>query len=127
MDFNSKEFKDLQKKWYKKAEDSGFDDIEQEDGNLKRWDSYVFQRKYNKEQAEAKESYYRSAGKFLYDYKFEKKSQREIWRLHAEGLSFEKILKVLKKRFRKLTLWDVRHTIEQLDKKMKEEWKVKKL
>jgi hypothetical protein len=97
MDRNSKEFKDLQRKWYAKAKKSGYEDIEQADGNLKVWHSRLFQINANDITGEAKKEYYRLAGQFLHAHKFENKGDKIMWELHAGGMSVRDIAKELKR------------------------------
>lgn len=92
--FDNKEFKELQSTWYKKLEDTGFVEIEQPDGNLKKWSSYLVSQAY--EVRQAKEEYFRAAGKFLYDHKFKDEYERQVWAFHAQGLSLYKTVDALK-------------------------------
>jgi hypothetical protein len=96
--YNSKEFKKLQSKWYKKLADAGFEDIEQEDGNLKRWASSVFKSRYDPTLFAAKEEYYRLAGQFLHDHVFDTRVEKMIWERHTAGISQEDIHLQLKAR-----------------------------
>jgi len=97
-------FKKLQNEWYKKLKDSGFEDIETPGGFLKGLSSssgkpsnkegYSWGERelYNK----SKEEYYRLAGHFLHDYKFESNIEKFIWELHSNGVSVRSIVSVLK-------------------------------
>lgn len=96
--FNSKEFKDLNAKWRKKLEKSGFEDIENDRGELRSSDSSEYIRNFDPIAAGAKEEYFRRAGFFLYEYKFETELERRIWELHVEGASIREIVRILKKR-----------------------------
>lgn len=96
MNPKSKEFQKLQKQWYKKLEKTGFKDAEQEDGNLKVWESSYFSSRYSEGAFSAKEDYYRLAGQFLHSHKFETPKEQRIWSLHAEGKSIRTIAKELK-------------------------------
>lgn len=115
--FKSKEFKDLQSKWYSKLKKSGFDDIEVGEKRLRfvgsSWHSEY--RRYNKDKIEAKENYYRLAGQFTYDNVFKDELEKHIWRLHAEGFSIREIAKILKKKTYKAF---VHETLQALEKKM---------
>ncbi len=93
---NSKEFKKLQAKWYKKLKNSGFEDIEDTKGYLKEWSSKYLKKSNGGVKAKAKEEYYRLTGQFLYDHKFESPLEKRIWRMHAEGMSGESITAILK-------------------------------
>lgn len=89
--FKSKEFKSLQREWYKKLKDDNFKDIEdQEVDRLKVWHSYDFTRK-NKQEFEAREEYFSLCLEFSREYKFESESDRKVWEYHSEGYSIREI------------------------------------
>lgn len=96
--------KNLQKEWYEKAEKGNeFKNIEQLDGNLKEWSSFMFTAPGRGEidhidKIRAKEEYFRLAGQFLYDAEFDSELEKYIWEKHAEGISTAKIIKHLKSR-----------------------------
>ncbi len=92
-----KNFDNLKAKWYKKLANSGFADIEREDGTLKRWDSTAFYDRYDATTAAMKTEYYRLAGQFLHEYEFVSALDKEIWRLHAEGVTYPNISKSIKR------------------------------
>ncbi len=96
--FNSKEFKELNEKWRKKLKKSGFEDIENDKGQLRSSDSSEYVKNFDPIAAYAKEEYFRRAGFFLYSHKFETSLERKIWELHVEGASIREIVKILKKR-----------------------------
>lgn len=118
MDRNSKEFKELQREWYKKLKDTGFEEIEQEDGNLKLWACHAFKTHYNPTSAGAKEEYYRLAGHFLYQYTFESEQERLTWELHSQGKSIREILIVIAEKGYKSHKNKVHQTIKRLAKVM---------
>lgn len=94
------DFKTLQKHWYKKLKEVGFEDIEDTNSPreyLKTWHSTYFIHRYTKETFEAKAEYYRMACHFLYEYDFENNLDRIIWELHSDGKSFRDISIHLKK------------------------------
>lgn len=98
MNHNSPQFKKLQDEWYKKLQDSGFDDIEHEDGKLRtgpnnNFESQVINASMH---VEAKTEYFRQAGFFLHDHKFQDDFDRLVWGLHTRGLSVREIVKALK-------------------------------
>lgn len=88
--------KKLQTSWYKKLENEGFEDIEQDEDNLKLWSIEFFRTRYNKSLYEAKEEYYRLAGSFLYEYSFKDATDKFIWKLHAQAISTRDIEEKLK-------------------------------
>lgn len=91
MKTNSKEFKDLQAKWYKKLKDSGFEDCEQDPDNLKFWSAQFFKSRYNDILSPAKAQYYRLAGHFLHSYPFADENEKICWSLHSNGVSMREI------------------------------------
>jgi hypothetical protein len=125
--FKDKKFLDLQKVWDKKLKDSGFEDAEQrKDGNLKEWATRKFRSKLKgsyyeqkKEYYLSREEYFRVAGFFLHDHDFSTEMERLIWELHSEGISIVDITNFLKKKWKKLNVYKVRTTIEDLVKIMK--------
>ncbi len=95
MDNKSKLFKTLQAKWYAKIEKGGFEDIEQADGRLKLWASGVFKERLARKGPnffEATEEYYRKAGHFLHEHKFESDFAKTVWEFHATGVSIREIV-----------------------------------
>lgn len=103
--YEKSDFKKLNKQWRDKLKKSGFEDVEQEDGNLKLWHSFRFmilEAKNSKdslqnrvENNKIKEFYYRVATKFLHTHKFKSAKERRIWELHCEGHGWRKIDKIL--------------------------------
>ncbi len=98
----AQDLKALQKIWYQKLKESGFDDIEDTSSKreyLKNWESTYFYRRYDPMSFEMKQEYYRQANLFLNEYKFEwirgssiiNWMEKEIWRLHADGSSIRDI------------------------------------
>lgn len=104
MDRHSADFKKLQAEWYKKLEQSGFEDIEEEDGSLKeraaryasKYNGTYFQAK--KGYYESVEEYYRLATQFLHSHRFKNKREKLIWEMHSNGTSIRNIVKELEKR-----------------------------
>lgn len=107
-------FKQLQAEWYQKIANSGFQEIEQPDGNLKLWASTFFKVRYQENVFRAKEEYYRLAGQFLNDYKFESKFEHRVWELHTEGVSIRNITLIMKKQGFKTYKRMVHETIGRL-------------
>lgn len=108
----------MQKEWYRKLKDEGFNDIEQDENNLKAWHSHRFKVMYPKEIFQGYEEYYRSAGKFLYDHSFKSILERAIWELHANGMTITNITKTLKERGFKVFRTQVGDTTNRLAKIM---------
>lgn len=104
MNPNSKEFKKLKNKWYKKLEESGFDDIEytgESDGVLQTFDSYKARKMLKDWSAvtlEGTEEYFRLARQFLHSHQFEDVREKLIWEAHSEGVGIREIIKIVKGR-----------------------------
>jgi hypothetical protein len=123
VDRHSKEFKQLQAKWYGKLKKAKFDDIEENEDTLKEWASNTFRNKFDATKYQARLNYYRLAGHFLHEYEFDSDKERAIWELHAEGLSRPKVLKQLKSRNFKTYSRQVQEIIEKLEKEMITKWR----
>ena len=118
--YETKAFKDLDKKWQTKLKKDGFKDAEQPDGNLKFWSSQFFKINYNKTLYEAKEFYYRCAAQFLHTHKFKNKTEQTVWKHHANGLALRSISKLLGANHVELHLIVVRLRKIMLDQHKKE-------
>jgi hypothetical protein len=121
VNVNSKKFQALQAKWDKKLKESGFEDAEQRDGNLKWWS--LDRHAFVKDRDAAKEEYYRLAGHFLYDYKFPTEEERRVWELHSEGKPIMTIVSILKKQGISTHKNRVHGIIKALAKLMVDTWK----
>lgn len=117
-----KTLKSLTKKWYKKLEDSGFEDIEAADGNLKRWSNKFYLRDSTRVLFESKQEYYRMAGHFLHETSFRNERERLIWELHSEGIGVEDTISILKTRRFKAYKDLVHGAIVRLRKEMFEKY-----
>lgn len=115
---NNKEFNTLQKEWYSKLKDSGFEDIEQNELDLKLWSSHFFKVRHNATLFSAKEEYYRMAGHFLYDYTFSNEHEKQIWALHSTGVSIRGIVDQLKAKKIKTDTKKVNNIIKAFSKLM---------
>lgn len=85
MNRKSKEFKELQKEWYKKLKDSGFRDVEKNEREL------IAPSEIAPETFEETVAYYRMARRFLEDHDFVSPFNAAVWFLHCEGLSAREI------------------------------------
>jgi hypothetical protein len=121
MNPRSKEFKDLQKDWYKKLKDSGFQDIERGAGQLKTDPLQNIKTFYDLNSFESKQEYFRMAGAFLYSYKFKNEAEKLIWRLHSEGVSFRTIVKILLEKGYKISDGAYKKYIQDLIPRLREE------
>lgn len=98
MDTRSKDYRKLQAEWDRKLKKSGFEDIEQRNGEFKnRVTSNGSPSRLDPATFEAWQTYYRLAGQFLHEHQFDSPIERQIWELHADGLSAHKIAVILKK------------------------------
>jgi hypothetical protein len=113
---------ELQKFWYKKLKTDGFQDIETTHLRrplLKSCHSNYFQIRYHPDVFQAKEEYYRKASIFLWEYSFESPLEKEIWKMHAEGLSLREIASILKDQKTKTNKDKINKTVVKLAKIMK--------
>lgn len=117
------DFKKLKDLWYKKLKDTGFEDAESDENNLKVWSASLFGSKKALVQNggwEAKYTYYRLAELFLNNYKFENNTDKIIWMYHCEGISVRGIVRILnalrKKKTYKEKVWGTIHRLEELMK-----------
>lgn len=90
------EYEKLRAVWYKKLESEGFEDIEQDEDNLKVWSSQ-FRRKKSVDTWQAKAAYYYMAENFLREHTFENNLDRIVWEYHSNAISIRDIVKLLKK------------------------------
>lgn len=104
----SKDFNDLQSVWYKKLEESGFNDIEEQypESNkafLKTWDSHYFKSDchgfYGAEFYRIKADYYYYAAQYLHQGVFDSEIEKEIWSLHSDGFGVRKSAEKLNEKF----------------------------
>ncbi len=100
--FQTQDFKALDTEWRKKLKDSGFEDIERPDGNLKDGaSSSNFKKRPEYDQSKAE--YYRLAGQFLHEWPSPFRTsksgtgewKKRIWELHANGKSIREIIKIV--------------------------------
>ena len=112
----TKEFKTLQREWYKKLKDSGFKEIEDTSSPLemlKTWHSSYFINRNTPDTFLAKQSYFQSASRFLHSNKFKSEKDRLIWEMHCDGATLRGIASELKEK-----LWFVHRTVNNLILKM---------
>lgn len=109
-------FKKLQNKWYKKLKQTGFDDIESNENNLKVWSNTKFQTIGNqvfdstktfssnydeiKLFHESKEEYYRLASSYYWDAEFPTYKEKFIWEQHVKGLGRHEITSMYNKKYK---------------------------
>jgi len=118
-------FAQLQKKWYKKLKDEGFDDIEHSSGELRGRRSGVDSDYSIRDPIKraAIEEYYYLAYHFLNDNNFETEIDRIIWTYHTEGISIRNISKLLKEaKVAKMAKTQVGQTIKRLEAQMRRKY-----
>ncbi len=104
---DDQDLKALTKEWYAKLKAEGFNDIEDVTSAreyIKNW-STRFHFQYTPEEFQEKQEYYEIASNFLHSYDFAwipgaslvNWCDREIWRLHVEGVPYRKISEELSK------------------------------
>lgn len=86
--YNSKEFKDLKAKWYKKLERFGFIDLEDEEGNLRRQQSARIELVYD---VEATKEYFSALGEFVGSNPNIPKRHFKVLSMLSEGLTITQI------------------------------------
>ncbi len=92
--FDSKEYKALEKIWYAKLKEGGFEDCESADvagRPLKVHHNHYFKRRYSDVAFLAKQEYYQVCSNFLNTHTFKSAKERKIWELHCSGLSRREI------------------------------------
>lgn len=95
--FNSKEFHDLRKEWYKKLKEEGFEDVEWQSSHgtqspyMKRSTGSI-RRKHRFET----EQYYQIVANFATHYPFDSNLESVIMQKHALGWSYRRISKHLR-------------------------------
>lgn len=116
----TEDYQSLKKVWYKKLEKSGFQDIEQDEFNLKQYSFRITQAAVRRSWHASSEYYY-MADQFLHNFKFKNNLERIIWEYHANGISMRDIAKLLKKvKFhKKIHYLDIYYTIKRLTHEMK--------
>lgn len=97
--FDTQEFIKLKKKWDKILRENGFTDIETYYSNG-RPHHMLNRPAFNgggahtpsPEKFQEVSEYYRLARHFLYDYSFSTLEEKQIWELHADGVSYRNII-----------------------------------
>jgi hypothetical protein len=110
-----REFKTLQRQWYKKLKESGFNDLEIDN-------KFIFSGQYAGKLAfvydenplawESKEEYFRQACAYVLKHKFTKPVEKAIFKLHSEGAEKPEIVQALRPKYPKLTYAQVRRFID---------------
>ncbi len=114
----TKEFKQLESEWRNKLKDSGFEDIEDADGNIARG-SWDYRTKKVINSYKTKVDYYYMATQFLNDYNFETPLDKAVWAYHIEGIGVRDIAKLLQDlKMTTLKRMSISYTIIRLRKQM---------
>lgn len=95
----AKSYEELKKIWYTKLKKSGFEDAESDENHLKTWSSNKFAAKALVQNGgwQAKAAYYQMAERFLAEFKFETRLERQIWEYHTNAISIRDIAETLNK------------------------------
>lgn len=113
----------LKKLWDKKLKQSGFEDIEDDQGRLKEWSSRAWRNNEHEnlqDTAAAKLEYYNMCTTFLNEHPFESRLEQVIWEYYTEGISYRNIAKLLKKaKIKKTNRTTVMYIIRRLEATMK--------
>lgn len=115
--YETKQFMELNKKWAKKLEKSGFEDAEDIDSPneyLKTWHDAKFAIKYSLSQLEETRDYYLAATHLLNIFTFKNNRDRKIWTMHSDGIPERQIAERLN-----ITDWRVRRLIRMLQPRIK--------
>lgn len=88
--FKTKQFLELQKKWYAKLKDSGFKDIEQGD-KLLRHDGDWFHKHIVTLKYRSTQEFYTQCEQYLSKFKSKGKQHKRIWQLFSEGKTLDEI------------------------------------
>jgi hypothetical protein len=99
-------FGKLKAKWDKKLLDSGFNDIENADGSLKKEVDY---RTTDYAMTDGREEYYRQAQQYSFTGEFSTMEEQLIWNKHCEGQSFRTIASLLNITFYKVRTIVIKH------------------
>ena len=86
-----KQYRKLQQKWYAKLKKSGFEDIEESEYKLKRYDSEWFNKHVDSLRHHSTSQYYVRCHQFGQSYKFESKREEKIWMNYCNGYTLEQI------------------------------------
>lgn len=121
---NDKQFKALKKEWDKKLKQKGFVDIEPKEGYLTKW-SISLQEKYPLNKFIAQMEYYNFANQFIYDHTFDNDYDKQVWELHASGMTVRKIMQTLKKQKKSCYMLKVFGSIKKTKEAMMRFYKVK--
>lgn len=111
------DYDSLKKTWYAKLKDEGFEDIEQDEDTIKWYSESRVKQSYRNQGLHGIQSlqeYFRLAGHFAHDYKFETPLDQIIWDYHAEGVSVRETQRLLKSRGYHMAVMTVHNAIRRL-------------
>ncbi len=115
----SKAYADLQKVWYDKLKEEGFEDIETPEHMLKRWHAYDFSRRKSIPW-QIKANYYNNTERFLIEHRFTNRREKVIWEYHSKAISIRDIVELLKDvgiKTNRDAVWEIIHRLETLMRK----------
>lgn len=106
----SKVPKKLQAEWDVKLKQSGFDDIEQDEFRLKKWDSHYFSARYSELTFTSKAEYFIWAERMLIEQQFKGIKEKTVWWMHSQGYLDKEIGEVVGMSGK--GIWSMRQRIE---------------
>lgn len=112
----SQSLKELQKIWYKKLHDSGFEDIEWGSPNsgFLTW----VPKPDSPEELASRQTYYRMCERYLMNFKSLRGPDRFIWKLHSQGATYGEIQKAYNKTYKpKLSIYTIYYRVQEILKK----------
>lgn len=118
--YETAEFKKQNSKWQDKLKNSGFEDLEDINGELRIFVAKRFAgtRKISFDRAADDERYFTLAREFLHKKEFKSKLQKFIWEQHSEGFSERNIEETLRKKNFKADRNVVRKVIKEFKDEM---------
>ena len=87
-------FQTLKAEWDRRLEEDGFNDIEREDGSLRK-DKSKWLLKHNPVLAEKRFDYYTEAERALVEHIFDSTEDRAIWTHHARGSTVREVAEMV--------------------------------
>lgn len=110
--------KELQKIWYKKLADEGFEDIEW-GGPETRFLTWT-PKPDSAEDLASKQTYYRLCERYLLNYKSLRGKERFIWKMHSQGATYDEILLAYNKVYKpKVSVYTIYYRVQEIFKKAK--------
>lgn len=119
--YKTSQFKALQKDWYQRLKESGFEDIEDTDSPLellKTWHSMYFQKRHTPESFELNQEYFNIATGYFNETEIEP-YELKIWTHYTNGLTVRAIAEKMNQQGYRTNKDSVNRTIQYLVEIMK--------